>query len=211
MILSLEIQKEVNSMNKKTFEQELVKRLSKTFPALEIQNAVNYYAEIIDERVEQGESEEEVIASFGEMNTIVSKITAEIVVNRSNSKSVKDAWRNFFIILAICSSPVLVPVAIGAVAVVASLVIAMVAVVFSLLIAAGAILIALIPVVIGLFATGAGAAEILIGIGVAFVVLGLLTIVVIKCYQIGVWVFIKISEIFTKIVSKKTKGELYVK
>jgi uncharacterized membrane protein len=211
MILLLEIKKEVKNMNKITFHHELVKRLSKTFPDVEIQNAVNYYEEIIDERVEHGETEEDVVASFGEMQTIVSKITAEIVVNRSNSKSVKDAWRNFFIILAICSSPVLVPVAIAFVAVLVGLAVTFVSVIFALVVAAGAILISLIPIMIGLFATGAGVPEIMIGIGAALIVLGLLTVVIIKCYQIGAWVFIKISALFTEIVSKKTKGEPYVK
>lgn len=198
-------------MNKLEFKRELNKRLSRTFPDNEIKEALEYYDEIIDERVEHGETEEQVIASLGEIPTIVSKITAEIVVNRANSKSVKDAWRNFFIILAICSSPVLVPVAIAFVAVVFSLVIAFGAVVLSLIVATGAILVSLIPMMIGLFASGASIYEIMLGIGILLVVVGVFTIVVIKLYQLGSWLFIHVSKLFSQIVSKKTKGEAYVK
>lgn len=198
-------------MNKLEFKRELNKRLSRTFPDNEIKEALEYYDEIIDERVEHGETEEQVIASLGEIPTIVSKITAEIVVNRANSKSVKDAWRNFFIILAICSSPVLVPVAIAFVAVVFSLVIAFGAVVFSLIVATGAILVSLIPMMIGLFASGASIYEIMLGIGILLVVVGVFTIVIIKLYQLGSWLFIHVSKLFSQIVNKKTKGEAYVK
>jgi uncharacterized membrane protein len=192
-------------MNKLEFKNELVKKLSRTFPDDEIQNAILYYEEIIDERCEHGEYEENIIHSFGDISTIVSKITAEIVVKRSETKSVKIAWRNFIIILAICSSPVLLPVGIAFVGVAIGLGVAFISVVFALLLAAIAVAISLIPLLGGLFYAGAGIAEIILGAGLILISFGLITMVLIKIYQIGVWLFAKVSQLFGRIVNRKIK------
>jgi uncharacterized membrane protein len=192
-------------MRKTAFIQALKTKLAKRFPEEEINNAIGYYNEIIEERILHGEEEEEVIGRLGSIDSIASIITTEIIVKRTPSKSAKDNGKNFLLILAICTSPVLLPIGIGFVLLVAGLLIAFIAVVFALFIAVVSIAVSLFPIVIGLIGSGATAAEIILAFGLTLLGLGVLSVASIKLYETGVWVFSEVSRLFTKVVNKKIK------
>jgi len=63
-------------MNKEEFLNSLRKRL-KGLPNNEIEERISFYSEMIDDRVEEGLSEEEVIEGFGGIDNVVRQIASE--------------------------------------------------------------------------------------------------------------------------------------
>ncbi len=63
-------------MKKHDFLQELLRRLSQ-LPQAEREKAYAFYAEIIDDSMEDGMTEDEAVAKLGGMDEIVQRITAE--------------------------------------------------------------------------------------------------------------------------------------
>lgn len=72
-------------MNKQEFIDTLYKKLSK-FPKKAFEDQINFYIEIIDDKVEDGLSEQEAIDQIGPIDTIVE----EIINNASLFKMVKE-------------------------------------------------------------------------------------------------------------------------
>ena len=60
-------------MNKPEFLEALEKRLS-GLPLEDIEKSKEYYSEMIDDRVEEGLSEEEAVEALGDIESIVSEI-----------------------------------------------------------------------------------------------------------------------------------------
>lgn len=104
-------------MDKNEFVLKLKEALKNKFSETEISEAISYYEEIIAEGVEAGKTEAEIIEGFGDIEKIVARITVDIVENRSDSKDIKKSWKSFVAILAICTSPILILLAIGFVAI----------------------------------------------------------------------------------------------
>ena len=109
-------------MNKQEFLAELRKGLS-GLPAEEVDGRVAFYAEMIDDRVEDGLSEEAAILSIGSVEDVVAQITAEtplatLVKERVKPKRRLRGWETALLILG---SPVWVPLLIALFAVVFSL------------------------------------------------------------------------------------------
>ncbi|MBR2617428.1 MAG: DUF1700 domain-containing protein [Clostridia bacterium] len=63
-------------MNKTNFLVALAVKL-KGFPEEDVQKSLEYYGEMIDERIEEGMTEEEAVAAVGTVEEIVAQITAE--------------------------------------------------------------------------------------------------------------------------------------
>ena len=77
-------------MNKEEFLNELKKGLS-GIPENDRNERVTFYSEMIDDRIEEGMSEEEAVSAIGDVNKIISQIMAEtpmatIVKERVNKK-----------------------------------------------------------------------------------------------------------------------------
>ena len=113
----------------------------------DIQNSLDYYAEMIDDRVEEGKSEEEAVAELGNVNEIVEQIQMEMPLQKLVCAKIKpkrelSAWE---IVLIVLGFPIW-----------GSLSIAAVAVVFSLFISLWAVLISLYTVPIALAASALG-------------------------------------------------------
>lgn len=70
-------------MNKNKFLEELSKNLSK-LPNKERKILIDFYSELIDDKIEGGQSEEEVIASFGSVNVLSERLLIE---NTNRKKS----------------------------------------------------------------------------------------------------------------------------
>lgn len=108
-------------MTKEEFLFELREKLF-GLPQDEIEERIAFYNEIINDRMEDGLTEEEAVAEMGSVDTVVEQIMSEIPLSRLVKEKVKPkrnlkAWE---IALLVLGSPVWVPLVIGAVSVILS-------------------------------------------------------------------------------------------
>ena len=168
-------------MTKDEFTQELRSKLS-GIPQNDIEERISYYSEMIDDRMEDGLSEEEAVAGIGAVDTIVEHVMSEIPLSkivREKTAPAKSRLGGGWIALIILGFPLWLPLIIAAFAIVLSLyitlwavVISVYAVVLSLAIAA----IVMIPVAITYFVGGVpagggfsiGAALVCAGLAILF-------------------------------------------
>ena len=109
-------------MNKQEFLAALRKGLS-GLPEEEIESRANFYGEMIDDRVEDGLTEEAAIQGIGSVEDVVAQITAEtplakLVKERVKPKRRLKGWETALLIIG---SPVWVPILIALFAVAFSL------------------------------------------------------------------------------------------
>ena len=109
-------------MNKTDFLEELRKRLS-GLPSEDVQERIGFYAEMIDDRMEEGLSEQEAISEIGSVEEIVSEIAAEIPLSKIVKEKLKPrrrlkAWETILLALG---SPIWLSLLIAAFAVIFSL------------------------------------------------------------------------------------------
>lgn len=170
-------------MNKNTFIITLRERL-KGLPSEDIDKSVDYYCELIEDRIEEGESEEEAIATLGSIDEIVQKILADtpltkLVKTKIEHKNQTSLW---VIILIILGIPVWVPIIISLAATIFALYISLWAVVIAVFAACVGIAIsgiagivtAIIFIAKGLFLSGVallGSCLVLIGICILLAIL----------------------------------------
>ena len=120
-------------MNKEQFLSELKQGLS-GFSEADIQNSLDYYAEMIDDRMEDGKTEEEAVAELGDVREIISQILLEMPLPklvRAKTKPKKEfsAWE---IVLLVLGFPLWFSLLLTAVAVVLSVFVSFWAVLISL-------------------------------------------------------------------------------
>ena len=120
-------------MTKLQFFLSLNQKLS-GLPQDEVEERLNFYAEMIEDRMEEGIPEEEAVAAVGEVDQIATQITADIplmkiVKEKVKPKRKRNAWE---VTLLAVGSPVWVPLLFAAVAVVFSLYVSLWAIVVSL-------------------------------------------------------------------------------
>lgn len=120
-------------MDKKEFLWRLMDGLS-GLPMDDIDRSLDYYSEMIDDRMEDGLSEEEAVAAMGPVGEICSQILAETPLSRLVKEAVrpKRKLRAWEIILLVLGSPVWVPLVAATVIVVASVYLSVWAVLLSL-------------------------------------------------------------------------------
>ena len=120
-------------MNKHAFMTELRAALA-GLPAADVEERLNFYAEMIDDRIEEGMTEEEAVADIGSVELIASRILEDIPLANIVRDSVKpkrklQVWE---ILLLILGSPIWGSLLIAAVAVIFSLYASLWAVIISL-------------------------------------------------------------------------------
>ena len=89
-------------MNKKEFLLLLNKKLSK-LPKKEIKERALFYSEMIDDRVEDGLSEEEAVLEIGNIEDIANQIILEVSSNEDIKKKSLKTWE---IVLLAIGSPI---------------------------------------------------------------------------------------------------------
>lgn len=109
-------------MKKQEFIDALRKKLS-GLPYREVEERLNFYGEMIDDRIEEGIEEADAIADFGSIDEIAEGIIADIPLAKIAKERIKPkrrlkAWE---ITLIALGSPIWLSLAIAAVAVVLSL------------------------------------------------------------------------------------------
>ena len=94
-------------MNKSEFINSLSKKLT-FLPENEINERVNFYCEMIDDRIEDGASEEDAVSSIGRIDDIVTQIVSEIPLTKIAKERVKPKRRfsTLGIVLISIGSPI---------------------------------------------------------------------------------------------------------
>lgn len=138
-------------MNKQEFLSALQSNLS-GLPQSEIEERIAFYSEMIDDRREDGLSEDEAINAIGSVEEIGAQIIADtpiakIAIERIKPKRTLKAWE---IVLIAIGSPIWLSLAIALIAVILSIYIAL----WSVIISLWAIFISLIACFIGAIVTG---------------------------------------------------------
>ena len=120
-------------MTKQEFINELEEKL-KGLPKKESADRVTFYSEMIDDKIEDGLTEQEAVTEIGEIDDIVKQLINEIPLGKIAKESLtkKRSLHTWEIILLILGFPVWLPLLISAVAVVLSLYVSIWAVVISL-------------------------------------------------------------------------------
>lgn len=123
-------------MNKQEFSDSLKQKLS-GLPAQEVEERLSFYCEMIDDRIEEGRTEEEAVAEIGSVDAIAAQIIAEIPLTKIAKERIKPKrqMRPWEIVLLILGSPIWLSLVV-AVAVVAF---ALYAVLWSLVLAVWAV------------------------------------------------------------------------
>lgn len=80
-------------MNKQEFLNCLRDKL-KNFPSDEIEKSIDYYSEMIDDRVEDGMNEEDVISLFGNIDDIADKIVHDLPLTTLVVRKAKEKKNN---------------------------------------------------------------------------------------------------------------------
>ncbi len=109
-------------MTKQEFLLALRKGIS-GLPETDIEERLAFYNEIIDDRMEEGISEEDAVAQIGNVNEIISQIIADTPLTKLVKEKIKpkQKLRVWEIILLVLGSPVWLPLLIAAFAVILSL------------------------------------------------------------------------------------------
>ena len=136
-------------------KQEFIDRLEKGLsglPQSDIEERLSFYSEMIDDRMEEGLSEEEAVLAVGSVEGITSQIIADTPIAKLAKERVKGnrQLRPWEIILIVLGSPVWLSLGIAAVAVIFSLYIAL----WSVIISLWAVFVSLIACTIGCLAAG---------------------------------------------------------
>ena len=97
-------------MRKQEFIYQLWKKLS-DLPKEEIEERLSFYGEMIDDRMEEGLSEEEAVAAIGSTDEIASQIVDEIPVQKiiKEKTKPKKRMRVWEIIFLVLGSPIWIP------------------------------------------------------------------------------------------------------
>lgn len=123
-------------MSKQEFLDELRKGLS-GIPQADIEERVNFYSEMIDDRIEEGLTEEEAVKELGPVQNIIAQIMSEIPLVKIVKENVKAkrSLSGLEILLLVLGSPIWLTLLLA----VLSVVFGIYAVIFSLLIAMWAV------------------------------------------------------------------------
>ncbi|MBE6671637.1 MAG: DUF1700 domain-containing protein [Ruminococcaceae bacterium] len=120
-------------MTKLKFLLSLHDKLS-DLPQNEVEERLSFYSEMIEDRMEEGLSEEEAVSAIGSVDEIASQIVADIPLTKIVKEKIKPAkkLKTWEIILLVLGSPIWLSLAIAAISVIFSLYVSLWAVIISL-------------------------------------------------------------------------------
>ena len=168
-------------MNKQEFINDLKSRLRR-LPADDVDSAINYYEEYFDDA--GAENEQDTIKALGSPAAVASKIIGEYAINEvkepkeSKKSNLTPLW---IAILAICASPIALPIIIAVIAVVFSVFVTVLALSFSgVAVAVSGVAIMIVSIwafsyglANGLLYLGAGMVALAVGLAMAVLTFGL--------------------------------------
>ena len=123
-------------MTKEDFLILLKENLS-DLPEAEADKAIAFYNESIDDRIEDGLSEEEAVSSLGKMEEVIEGIRSNLPLAVLIGKRVKESHnkadnKTLWMVLAVCGFPLWLPLAIAFAAVILAVYVSLWAVIISL-------------------------------------------------------------------------------
>lgn len=144
-------------------------------PAADQQRSVDYYSEMIDDRMDDGLTEEEAVAAIGDLDEIVKQILTEtprppVVVEPVKKQRRVEPW---MIVLLVLGSPLWIPLVVSVVSAVLSVYVSLWTVVITLYALAIGVGAAAIGCVIGCFFMIGRAGVILVTLGAALLCAGI--------------------------------------
>lgn len=137
-------------MNKVQFLGNLQAALGR-LPQSEIEQSLAFYAEMIDDRVEDGMSEEDAVAQLGDIRIIANQIISETPLIPRTVAKANTGSKTLNIVLLIVFSPIWVPLALALGAVVLAVYVSLWAVILSLWVTVAALVLAGLLSIISLF------------------------------------------------------------
>ncbi len=170
-------------MNREQFFAALRERLA-GLPEEDVTSSLEYYGEMIDDRIEDGVPEEVAVGAVGSVDEIAEQILMDtpmtkLVKARMKPKRALKAWE---IVLIVLGSPVWLPLLIAAAAVVLAVYITLWAIIVSLYAVVLSVAVAAIACLIGGFVlTPVRLSGILLGVGAALVCAGLAILLFFGC------------------------------
>ena len=183
-------------MTKEMFLEELRMKLY-GLPQADIEERLAFYSEMIDDRLEDGLSEEEAVAAVGSVDDVFSQIMSEIPLTRLVKERVKEKKESSTLktVLLVVLFPIWFPLLIAAAVVIFALFVTLWAIAFSLYVtdfAIGISGLALLPVSAVYFIQGNPAGGIfIIGSGLVSIGLALLLFLACKAIAVGVGKLVK--------------------
>ena len=140
-------------MSKQEFLVQLRKGLS-GLPQDDIEERLTFYSEMIDDRMEEGLSEEDAVCEIGDIDELISQIVADIPLTKLVKEKIspKKGLKVWAIVLLILGSPIWLSLLITAFAVILSLYV----VLWSVIISLWAVFVSFIGCALGGIATGIG-------------------------------------------------------
>lgn len=139
-------------MNKQEFLSELEAALG-GLPKDDIAERIDFYSEIIDDKIEEGLTEEEAVSTVGPIDEIASQILADIPLSklaREKIKSKKRKLSTLEIVLLVLGAPIWLSLLLSAFAVVLSIYVT----IWALIAALWAVMCALVGAGVGVFVGG---------------------------------------------------------
>lgn len=133
-------------MNKQEFLAELKAKLT-GMPQEDIEERLDFYSEIIDDRIEEGLTEEEAVAELGSLEDITKQIMSEIPLTKLVKEKVKPSriLRAWEVVLLVLGAPIWLSLLIALFAIVISIY----AVIWSIIISLWAIELSLVACSVG--------------------------------------------------------------
>jgi uncharacterized membrane protein len=200
-------------MNKQEFLAQLKKGLS-GLPQADAEERLAFYGEMIDDRMEEGLSEEEAVAAIGPIDSIVSQTISEIPITKLVKEKVrpKRGMRAWEIALLILGFPLWFPLLVTVLA----LVFTLYAVIWSLIVTLWAVAVSLIAGAVGGVAAGilligqGDTAQGLLLIGASLVLAGLSVFLIFGCIAAtkgAVWMTKKIALWIKSLFLRKEDAE----
>lgn len=120
-------------MTKREFISQLQKKLS-GLPREDVEERLNFYSEIIDDKIEEGRTEEEAVLELGSVDAVAEQILSDFPFLKLAKERIKPkrrlwAWE---IVLLVLGSPIWLSLAVAAIAVMLALCVVLWAVIVSL-------------------------------------------------------------------------------
>lgn len=163
-------------MKKNEFLEELKTRLW-AMPEADKERSADYYAEMIDDRMEEGFSEEEAVAAIGDLDEIVKQILNESprppATVKKEPKQPKRGLEAWMIVLLVLGSPVWIPLVASAAGTVISVYVSLWTVVISLYAVFIALAVSSVGCVVGSFFMIGSIPNVIVAWGAALLCAGL--------------------------------------
>lgn len=203
-------------MNKRSFIEQLNKSL-RNINSDERRNIIEYYSEIIDDKIENGMSEKEAVKELGSIDLIIGQCKSEYIMknmdykreNKSDNKKEKrpSNGRNIFILISLCTSIIWFPIAFAFIITLFVLSIAMFVVSLAVVVAIFALAISVIPDLLFLKDIVSNI-DLLLAIGIYLIGVGTISLIcygIIKLFKTSIS---KLIYFFSRSINRKSKRRM---